>query len=258
MKKLATTFALLTLVFASAPSMAVTLMTDSFTYPAGDLVPNGGWANFSGATLDIQVNGLGRAVGAGPNANDDHRLFAAQSTTTTTYACFDVIIPQFSGQPKPIYFAMLKDAGTSIFVSRVYVLPVAAGGWTFGISHSSTSTSVGVTPWTTPLSSGVNYHVVINYNPVAKTSTLWVNPVNELSPSVTDTNAAIAAVGVAGFGLRQSASAAALPASPPYSGTADWGFSVDNLGVGTTFAEACEIVTPAQPTTWGSVKGLYR
>ena len=257
MKKLATTFALLTLVFASAPAMAVTLMTDSFTYPAGDLVPNGGWANFSGAVLDIQVDGTGRAVGAGPNANDDHRLFAAQSTSTVTYACFDVIIPPFSGAPKPIYFAMLKDAGTSIFVSRVYVLPLAAGGWTFGISNSSTSATAGVTPWTAPLATGVNYHVVINYDPVNRSSKLWVNPVNELSPSVTNTSAAVP-VAVAGFGLRQSATAATLPASPPYAGTADWGFSVDNLGVGTTFAEACEIVTPAQPTTWGSVKGLYR
>jgi len=257
MKKLVTTFAFLALgLIASTPSMAVTLMTDSFTYPAGDLAGNGGWVNFSGANLDIQVDGTGRAVGAGPNANDDHRLFAVQSTSSTTYACFDVIIPQFSGAPKPIYFAMLKDGGTTIFVSRVYVLPLATGGWTFGISHSSTGATAGVTFWTAPLTSGVNYHVVINYNPVAKTSTLWVNPVNELSPSVTDTNAAATAVGVAGFGLRQSASASSFPS--PIPGTADWGFSVDNLGVGTTFAEACEIVTPAQPQTWGGIKGLYR
>lgn len=259
MKKLVTTFALLALgLIASTPSMAVTLLTDSFTYPAGNLAGNGGWSTFSGANVDIQVDGLGRATGAGPNANDDHVLFAAQSTSSTTYACFDVTIPTIAGQPKPIYFAMLKDAGTSIFVSRLYVLPVAAGGWTLGISHSSTSATVGVTPWTAALSSGVTYHVVINYNPVAKTSTLWVNPANELSPSVTDTNAAAVAVAVQGFGLRQSATAATLPAAPPYAGTQDWGFIVDNLGVGTTFAEACEIVTPTQPTTWGSVKGLYR
>jgi len=257
MKKLATTFALLTLVFASAPSMAVTLLTDSFTYPNGNLVGNGGWANYSGVGTDIQVVS-GRAVGTGLNTPDDHTLFAAQSTSTTTYACFDVIIPAFAGQPKPIYFAELKDAGAANLVSRVYVLPVAAGGWTFGISHSSTSATAGVTPWPVALASDVNYHVVINYNPVNKTSTLWVNPTNELSPSVTNTNAAIAALAVSGFGLRESNAASTLPASPPYTGTADWGYSVDNLGVGTTFAEACEIVTPARPATWGSVKGLYR
>ena len=70
--------------------------------------------------------------------------------------------------------------------------------------------------------------------------------------------AATAALAVAGFGLRQSASASALPASPAYVGTADWGFSVDNLGVGSTFDDACAIPTPTRPATWGQVKGLYR
>jgi hypothetical protein len=256
MKKMA--FALLSLAFAcvAVPSMAASLVFDTFTYPNGPLVPNGGWANFSGANTDIQVaSGHARIVPA--NANDDHILFAAQSTTTRTYACFDVTVEAFAGNAKPVYFAMLKDAGTSIFVSRVYVLPVN-GGWTLGISHSSTSTSVGVTPWGATLSSGVTYHVVINYDPVAKTSTLWVNPINELSTSVTDTNAAIAAVGVAGFGLRQSASASTFPASPGYTGTTDVNVQVDNLGVGNTFDDACNIPTAATPTTWGGIKGLYR
>jgi len=200
----------------------------------------------------------GRAVGSGPNANDDHLLFAPQTTSNTTYACFDVLIPTPAGAPKPIYFAMLKDGGTSIFVSRVYVLPLAGGGWTFGISNSSTSTSVGVTPWTSPLAYDTNYHLVISYDPVAKSSTLWVNPANQASPSVTDVNAAATAVAVAGFGLRQSASAATLPASPSYVGTSNWDFSVDNLGVGTTFDTACSSATPTKAQTWGQIKTLYR
>ena len=257
MRKLAFALLALGMGFASTPSMAASLVYDTFSYSAGNLVPNGGWATFSGSGTDIQVT-AGRALGSTLNTPDDHVVFAAQSTTTKSYACFDVTIPAFNGQPKPIYFAMLKDAGTSIFVSRVYVVPVAAGGWTFGISHSSTGPTVGLTPWPVALSSGVNYHLVINYAPVAKTSTLWVNPATESSPSVTDTNPAIAAVAVAGFGLRQASGASSLPPSPPYTGTADFTFSVDNLGVGTSFVDACEIPTPAQPTTWGSVKGLYR
>ena len=257
MKKMA--FALLSLAFAcvAVPSMAASLIFDTFTYPNGDLVPNGGWANYSGATADIQVaSGHARIVPA--NANDDHILFAAQSTTVKTYACFDVTVEQFAGQPKPVYFAELKDAGAANLVSRVYVLPVAAGGWTFGISHSSTGATAGVTPWGAALSTGVAYHLVINYDPVAKTSTLWVNPITEASTSVSNTNAAIAALAVAGFGLRQSTTASTLPASPPYSGTADVNVQVDNLGVGNTFDDACNIPTPATPTTWGGIKGLYR
>lgn len=257
MKKMA--FALLSLAFAcvAVPSMAASLVFDTFTYPNGNLVGNGGWANYSGAGTDIQVNS-GRAVGTSLNTPDDHVLFAAQPVTGKTYACFDVIIPAVAAAPRPTYFAELKDGGSTNLVSRVYVLPLAGGGWTFGISHSSTSTTVGVTPWGSALSYDVQYHLVINYDPVNKTSTLWVNPINEASTSVSNTNAAIAALAVSGFGLRESNSPSALPPSPAYVGSADWGYSVDNLGVGTTFDDACNIPTPAQPTTWGGIKGLYR
>jgi hypothetical protein len=258
MKKIATAFlALAAIASFAAPASAVTLVSEGFAYPNGNLTPNGGWATFSGAVTDIQVVN-GRATGSGPNANDDHILFTAQPTTQKTYACFEVVIPPVVGSPKPIYFAMLKDAGTSIFVARLYVLPLAGGNWTFGISTSSTSTTVGVTAWPNPLVYGQNYYLVINYDPVAKSATLWVNPVSEMSPSVTDVNVNSTAVGVAGFGLRQSASAATLPASPSYVGTADWGFSVDNVGVGTSFSDACYQVTPAKSSSWGRVKAIYR
>jgi hypothetical protein len=108
------------------------------------------------------------------------------------------------------------------------------------------------------LSANVDYHLVINYDPVAKSSTLWVNPANESSPSVTIANSAIPALAVSGFGLRQSNSPATLPASPSYTGTIDWNFSVDNVGVGTTFDDACQVAVPAQRATWGQIKGTYR
>lgn len=258
MRKIATALLASAFVAMTAGSaFSAVLMAEGFVYPNGNLVPNGGWANYSGAATDIQVNAW-RAVGFGPNANDDHRLFAAQPTTSKTYACFEVVIPAVAGPPKPIYFAELKDAGATLLVSRVYVLQIP-GGWTFGISHSSTSATVGVTPWSaTTLSYDTPYRIVIDYDPVAKSSRLWVNPANELSTSVTNVNVAAAAVAVAGFGLRQSASASTLPASPSYAGTADWGFSVANLGVGTTFIDACGQVTPARTSTWGQVKSMYR
>ena len=256
-----TTLALLALALtaplAVAPASATILLSEGFSYANGNLVPNGGWANYSGAVTDIQI-ATGRAAGFGPNANDDHRLFAAQPATSTTYACFEVTIPAVAGAPKPIYFFELKDGGAANLVSRLYVVPIT-GGWTFAISHSTTSATAGVTPWSaTTLTYDKRYYIVVNYNPVAKSSTLWVNPVNEFSPSVTNSNSTIGALAVSGVGLRQSATAATLPASPSYAGTADWGFSVDNLGVGTTFADACFQVTPAKSSTWGQIKVLYR
>src|SRR5207247_10151838 len=128
-----------------------------------------------------------------------------------------------------------------------------------GISHSNTSTTACVTPWSaSTLAYDTRYYLVINYDPVAKSSTLWVNPVTESSTSVTNTNSAIAAIAVSGFGLRQSATASTFPPSPPYTGSADWGYSVDNLGVGTTFDDACHQVTPTRTSTWGQVKTRYR
>ena len=258
MKKFATAILALALMTAVASTGSATvLVSEGFSYVNGNLVPNGGWANYSGAVTDIQVT-TGRAVGSGPNANDDHRLFTAQSLTSKTYACFEVNIPSIVGAPKPIYFAALKDGGATNLVSRVYVLPIT-GGWTFGISHTSTSATAGVTPWSaTTLSYNTNYNVVINYDPVAKSSTLWVNPATEASTSVTNTLATATALAVSGFGLRQSATGSTLPASPAYTGSTDWGFSVDNLGVGTTFNDACFQATPTHTSTWGQVKVLYR
>jgi hypothetical protein len=261
MRKTAIALLTLGLVAYVGTASAANIFTESFSYPDGGLVAvsGGNWLNFSGAAVDVQVVS-GKAVGGGPTnpANDDHRLFAAQPTDVTTYACFTATISDPGAAPKPIYFAMLKDAGTSIFVSRVYFLPQTGGGFTFGISHSSTSATVGVTPWTTPLAYGVPYNIVISYDPVNKSSTLWVNPASQASPSVTDVNAAAAAVGVAGFGLRQSNAAATLPASPPYVGTGDPVWTVDDLGVGTTFADACGGVTPTHESSWGRLKTLYR
>ena len=259
MRKIAFALITLGLVVAAAPSMAASLVNESFSYPNGNLVPNGGWANYSGANVDIQV-AAGQATGGGApnNQNDDHILFAPQSVTSKTYACFDVMIPAPAAAPKPIYFAALKDGGAANLVSRVYVLPLANGQWTFGLSHSSTSATVGVVPWTAALSYGTTYHLVINYDPVAKSSSLWVNPSAESDPSVTITNAAIASLAVSGFGLRQSNSASTLPTSPAYTGTGDWNWVVDNIGIGSTYLDACEVPTPAQPATWGGIKGIYR
>ena len=258
MKRPATTLAVLALAaFIATPAFALNLLSDGFAYPAGNLAGNGAWGNYSGALTDIQVVG-GRAVGSGPNANDDHATFAAQPTAGNTYACFIVRIPNPGGAPKPIYFAELKDAGATNLVSRVYVLPLAAGGWTFGISYSSTNnTTLGVTQWTAPLSYDTDYTLVISYEPSISTSRLWVNPFSLASPSVANVGTS-AAISVSAFGLRQSATASTLPPVPAYVGNTDWGFSVDNLGVGTTFDDACARPTPTNKSTWGNVKSMYR
>jgi len=266
MKRLATTsriaaLALLASAACFATAHATVLMADGFTYPNGNLAGNGGWSTFSGTGTDIQVVS-GRANGDHNNAPDDQRLFAAQPVTGKTYACFDVIVPTPQpGKLKATYFAMLKDGGTSNFLSRTYIVPIGSNGFTFAISNSSTSATVGVTPWgTSTLLFDHRYNIVINYDPVNKSSTLWVDPVNELSTSVTDVNSGAAAVAISGIGIRQSNTPATLPPSPDFSGVTNAQYSMDNLGVGTTFDDACQQyhTVGSNHSTWGYVKSMYR
>lgn len=261
MKKLVTSLATLAVCVALAPvASATVLMQEGFNYADGGLVANSGgnWVNHSGTGTDITVTS-GRAIGDNASAPDDNRSFAAQPTTSSTYACFDIIIPDPGAAPKLNYIAHFKDTGTTNFLSRVYVAPLAAGGWTFGLSHTSTSATVGPVLWSaSSLTFGQKYNIVIKYDPVNATSTLWVDPVNESSTSISQT---VAGTGVAlsAFALRESSSSPTVPAGTTL-GTANIKYSVDNLGVGTTFTDACVQyqATPTQGATWGKIKTLYR
>jgi hypothetical protein len=258
MRKTAIGFVAAALIaIAAAPSFATVLLSESFTYPNGDGLLMHGWVP-TGANVGTDITVLaGRANGDCANTPDDNKGFAAQ--TGLTYCCFEVMIPDPGGSPKTIYFQHNSDGGASNFGARVYVMPTAVGAttFTFAISHSSTNAGVGVVPWTaTSLSYGVSYRVVTKYDPANNTSTLWVNPANESSTSVSQIGTASIA-SVSAVCLRQSATAATLPAGTP-SGSANWKFSVDNLGVGTTFNDACAQITPTSNPTWGQVKMIYR
>jgi hypothetical protein len=249
-------------VFAASAAFAGTLLNEGFTYLAGNLVPNDGWVIYSGAG-DIQVvsNAASGQMGVTASGADDHTPYAIRTTSQSTYACFDVTIPCATLVTPPLagYFAGLNATATPTFmVARVYVLPIT-GGWTFGISNASTNTTAfGATPWgSTSLSCDVTYHIVIKYDPTTGTSTLWVNPVNEASASVSNTNNSAAAVAVNTFFLRQGAASSLFPAFP---GTGLWKWTVDTVGVGPIWAEACYGSGPVAvaPTTWGAAKSLYR
>lgn len=240
-----------------APASAAVLLSEGFPYADGGLVANSGgnWANHSGAGTDVTMVS-GRASVSIVNAPDDNRAFTPQSTTTPIYTCFEVTVADPGAAPKLVYFQHLKETGTAIFVARVYVAPLVGGGWTFALSHSSTSTTVGVVNWSaTSLVYGQNYRIVTKYDPATATSTMWVDPVSEASTSVSQTgttNTLMVAVA-----LRQSSTAATVPAGTP-TGTANWTASVDNLGVGTSFDDACLQITPTRGVTWGQVKTIYR
>ena len=264
MKRLATTSRFLALALLASAALftsarATVLLAESFTYPNGNLAGNGGWTTFSGTGTDIAVS-AGRALGNHANGPDDKTPFPGQPTTVKTYVCFDVVVPApASGTPKPTYFALLTDGGTTNFFSRVYIVKSGAS-FTFAVSHSSTNATTGITAWSVPLAYDHKYNVVVAHDPVNKTTTLWVDPASESSASVADVNAGSTEVSMNSFVLRQSSTASTLPASPDYTGTTNMTYSVDNVGVGTTFTDACLQYqsTPASHSTWGAVKAMYR
>ena len=229
-----------------SPAAAIVHWSETFAYPNGGLVAGSGgnWATHSGAGTDIQVTS-GVAVGDMNQAPDDNRTFTAQDTTVKTYACFRVMIPSIAGAPRTNYFAHLKDGTTTNFVCRVFVAPQGTT-FSFGLSVFSGTMAI---QWPTALNYDQWYTVAIKYDPVGSSDTceLWVDPVDESSPKITAT-AIVPSFGVSAFALRQSSTG---------TGTA-WRFNVDNIMVGSDFADLCPNPTPTRSSTWGQVKSIYR
>jgi hypothetical protein len=242
-------------VVLASPALATNLMSEIFAYPNGSLVPNGGWATHSGSGTDIQIVS-GRAVGSMLNAPDDNRSFTAQAATAKVYACFNVVIPSSAVAPDTNYFAHFKDTGTTNFLGRVW-LGASGSTFTFGLSSTSCACNTNCVPvfWSTPLLYDHEYVVTVSYDGSNGNSELWVDAVNESSPKITATGGPVGTVSLSAFALRQSnAAQTGCPA-----GSFAWGYSVDNLGVGTTFADACNFgPTPTRNGTWGQLKTIYR
>lgn len=245
MKKTAIGFAALALVaMATAPAFATVLMSEGFAYSNGNLVPNGGWATHSGTGTDIQVT-AGRAVGDMANGPDDNKTFTAQSGTAKTYYCLEVMIPNPGGAPRTNYFAHLKDTGTSNFAGRLGIVAGTTSGFRFALGSTSFTAPVS---WGSDLAFDTSYRVVVSYNAATGTSEMWVNPANELSTNVSQAGGTTGFL-VSAFAFRESNTA----------GTGLlWKFSADNLGVGSSFDDACFQITPTRPSTWGQVKSHYR
>ena len=97
----------------------------------------------------------------------------------------------------------------------------AAGKFRLGISNTAEAS----VNWASDLDPGVDYRVVVKFTQNGSNDfvTLWVGPSSEASSSVSTAAAGIN-TGLSGFAFRQAAAIGAM--------------AVDNLVVGTTFAEA--------------------
>jgi hypothetical protein len=242
-----------------SPAHAGSLLNETFSYPDGNLavapnVTGGAWIKHSGiAGADIRALG-GMAAGSMTEDYDDHRSLASpRGTTDVTYACFSVRIPTPTAPLVTNYFARLM-VNSTIHRSKVFVTPAGAT-FTFGLSvtanQSGSPLAVPAPPlgatWPAALTYDQWYRVVISYDAAGGVSRLWVDPESEASPGIVATDALAAGGALTAFGLRQSNTAGAA-----------FAWNVDDLSVGTSFADACDTATPSDRTTWGRIKAIYR
>jgi hypothetical protein len=260
-----TAIALLALGLAAvlvAPASATVFYTETFSLPdqplggaTGVVNPATGWlthSNTGGGANDIQILG-NMLVGSMANAPDDSRPFGAGFSITTgptdkTYSCMKLYIPGPGAAltTGPVYFAHFKDnipTGTT-FTGKLFVGGIAgnAGQFNMGISNGPTNTPI---MWPSPLNVDTWYVIATRFDAATGIATLWVNPADENSASISGTDAGATGRGLAAYAFRQS--------------TANWGYKVDDLSVGTSFDETCaNYPTPVSRSTWGRIKSIYR
>jgi hypothetical protein len=198
---------------ATQANAAITLATETFSYPDGALVPNGGWANQSGTAGTLLVASGAAVVTQNSGSEDAELVFANNLTVGVVTATFDINVtaPGAMTGTGFEYFAHFSDDTTFAFTSRLDVVTPSAGGdYTLGIS-STTSTAEDTLP--TDFSFGTVVPVSISFDLNTGTGSLTAGG-NTVSGSALGAGEIIDA-----FNLRQANS------------TSDETITVDNLVV---------------------------
>ncbi len=219
------------LLLITGPATAAVLVNETFNHPDGNLVgltptpgPGGTWAAHSGAgTGPIQVSGGAAVVRQATGASEDVNtaLGTPLGAGGKLYAGFDLTV-EATGAPTNVYFAMFME-GTSLFDGRIWITAPTANGYRLAISNDNSITDNDGEVFTNDLAFGTRYRIIHSYDYDGKSATLWVNPVNESSPSVTATDPGFSDE-VSAYAFRQAGGNSTQ--------------TIDNLIVATSFSEA--------------------
>jgi hypothetical protein len=234
-------FAALVLV-VSVLSAAV-LLNETFTYPDGNLVGNGGWTAHSAAgSVPVQVvSGQAQLQQGSGSREDVNTPFAQQGAAAKTYASFDLTVPTVMTGSTDYFAHMMSSSASTLYRTRVYVQP-GANGFRMGLSV----TSGGATQiWATDLNYGQTYKIVHSYDAATGTAELWVDPVSEASTKLVDVNALAAGEALGVYALRQGGGSSGIEL-------------VDNIKVGQTFSDVNDNPVPATQKSIGQIKSDYR
>jgi MYXO-CTERM domain-containing protein len=267
-------FCALALCAAAGPARAALFFSDQFSYANGDLttrddgvdpappapgenVSGGLWKMHSGEGTGGEIDVIGgQAQLLFPGFEDANReipsagsefmtagetwYYAAKVTVNDQRATPDVTAILAS------YFMHFKDPGTSNFRSRLFVdaPSTGLGGAGYRLAIGPSSGDGNRVPWTADLAFGQQYTIVASYVYDTGAVSLWVNPSDPSSASVTATGGAGPLAQITSLALRQVSSAGA---------TANTQILVDAVAMGDTFASA---LTGLVPEPSGGVLGL--
>ncbi|MGH7730911.1 MAG: hypothetical protein ACRENJ_06625 [Candidatus Eiseniibacteriota bacterium] len=233
-------------LLASLPATGAQLLNEPFTYADGNLtaVSGGLWvAHSAGGVRPIQVtSGKAIVVQGGGSGEDDGRGFAARAATAATYACLEVTVPSQAAVADDRYFFHFFTTAGFNFRARLFVGPPTAGGnFRFKIDNDAAPPD---TPYPVDSFFDITYRIVVKYDAATNSATLWVDPLNEASTSVTSSGGIGGVDAIDRVALRQDSAGNTTQV-------------VDNLVVGEAFGD-CGGVTPTRESTWGRMKALYR
>lgn len=207
----------------SSPTCIPLPISEDFSYADGSLIDNPLWDSFSGASGDLMVTSGQVLVQHGTPSEDAQLQFSGVSGSIYYAFDFTVVDP---GNPIPgddnEYFAMFKDVGFNYRARLDIVPPTSSGDFSVGIStKESTADSV----WATDFSFGVTYRATVMYNQDTNIAQLWIDAALDSDTSILGNDLDDPGLSIEGFAFRQSDS------------NLNEGILVDNLRIGTTFAD---------------------
>ena len=214
------------LVLASAnPVSANLLISDDFptngTLNGQTPAVGGTWTTASGAANQIQVVN-NKVVLTDANSEDIQSAFAAVSAGSV-YFGFDLSVadPRTYTGTDFEYFSLFNDRSRGdYFTARADVAAFSASGYRPGIATIATTAE---TVWGSDLAYNTDYRMVVGYSFTTGFATMWINPTDVSSSSITST-ASVIATNIDGFSLRQSTA------------TPDQALTIGRLRVATDFA----------------------
>jgi uncharacterized protein (TIGR03382 family) len=240
-----------TLAIAACSSVdAALFFSDAFSYPNGDLtvvdgtgdnVSGGLWTPHSGTGFPPSIEVIGGQAQILNSGSEDANRVAPGGDTTNTgekwYFAALVTVNDRRATPSstPVnndYFIHFKDSGTANFTARTYLDDpnVAGNGYTFGFA----ATTGGQTQqWPTDFAFGTKHLLVASYAFDTGVAELWVDPVNESSPKLTESTAVSPGFFINSLALRQDFLTGDIPNNQ---------ILIDAVALGDTFADVVQAV----------------